>query len=121
MADLNAGPQVMRFANALLFLMVLMAVLMVTRAPFPHLVAWLTRERHPFQRMAEITGMHPETIRRGRDELMNELKDRPTDRVHPGEVQQDEGWIVVFGSEKEGGPLRLEWKVGRYEFHSDEL
>jgi hypothetical protein len=30
-------------------------------------------------------------------------------------------WIVVFGSEKKKGPLRLEWKVGRYEFESGEL
>lgn len=38
-----------------------------------------------FQRIAEITGLHPETIRRGRDELENELRDRPTDHVRrPG-------------------------------------
>jgi hypothetical protein len=38
-----------------------------------------------FQRIAEITGLHPETIRRGRDELDNELRDRPTDHVRlPG-------------------------------------
>jgi hypothetical protein len=38
-----------------------------------------------FERVAEITGLHPETIRRGRDELENELLDRPTDRVRrPG-------------------------------------
>jgi len=38
-----------------------------------------------FQRIAEITGLHPETIRRGRDELGNELRDRPTDQVRlPG-------------------------------------
>jgi hypothetical protein len=38
-----------------------------------------------FERMAEITGLHPETIRRGRDELQDELHDRPTDRVRlPG-------------------------------------
>ena len=38
-----------------------------------------------FQRIAEITGLHPETIRRGRDELDNELRDRPTDQVRrPG-------------------------------------
>jgi hypothetical protein len=30
-----------------------------------------------FQRVSEITGLHPETIRRGRDELDNELRDRP--------------------------------------------
>ena len=38
-----------------------------------------------FQRIAEITGLHPETIRRGRDELDDELLDRPTDQVRlPG-------------------------------------
>ena len=38
-----------------------------------------------FQRIAAITGLHPETIRRGRDELDDELRDRPTDRVRrPG-------------------------------------
>jgi hypothetical protein len=38
-----------------------------------------------FQRIAEITGLHPETIRRGRDELNDELGDRPTDHVRlPG-------------------------------------
>jgi hypothetical protein len=38
-----------------------------------------------FQRIAEITGLHPETIRRGRDELNDELRDRPTNRVRlPG-------------------------------------
>jgi len=38
-----------------------------------------------FQRIAEITGLHPETIRRGRDELEDELRDRPTDHVRlPG-------------------------------------
>lgn len=38
-----------------------------------------------FQRMAQITGMHPETIRRGRDELFNQLHDRPIDRIRlPG-------------------------------------
>jgi hypothetical protein len=31
--------------------------------------------------MSQITGMHVDTIRRGRDELDNELADRPTDRV----------------------------------------
>jgi hypothetical protein len=30
-----------------------------------------------FQRIAEITGLHPETIRRGRDELEDELRTRP--------------------------------------------
>jgi hypothetical protein len=34
-----------------------------------------------FERVAEITGLHPETIRRGRDELEGELHDRPTDRI----------------------------------------
>lgn len=38
-----------------------------------------------FQRIAEITGLHPETIRRGRDELEAELRTRPVDRVRlPG-------------------------------------
>lgn len=38
-----------------------------------------------FQRIAEITGLHAETIRRGRDELNDELRDRPTDHVRlPG-------------------------------------
>jgi hypothetical protein len=38
-----------------------------------------------FQRIAEITGLHPETIRRGRDELENNLCDRPSDRIRlPG-------------------------------------
>ena len=37
------------------------------------------------QRVAEITGLHPETIRRGRDELGAGLGDRPTDQVRlPG-------------------------------------
>lgn len=35
--------------------------------------------------VAEITGLHPETIRRGRDELANELRGRPAGRVRqPG-------------------------------------
>jgi hypothetical protein len=34
-----------------------------------------------FNEVAAITGLHPETIRRGRDELAGGLKDRPTDRV----------------------------------------
>ena len=35
--------------------------------------------------VAEITGLHPETIRIGRDELENDLAGRPTDRVRlPG-------------------------------------
>lgn len=38
-----------------------------------------------FQRIAEITGLHPETIRRGRDELDAGLQDCPTDGVRrPG-------------------------------------
>jgi hypothetical protein len=38
-----------------------------------------------FQRIAEITGLHPETIRRGRDELNDDLRNRPTDHVRlPG-------------------------------------
>ena len=38
-----------------------------------------------FQRIAEITGLHPETIRRGRDELDEGLRTRPADRVRlPG-------------------------------------
>jgi len=38
-----------------------------------------------FQRIAEITGLHPETIRRGRDELDDELRTRPTDLIRlPG-------------------------------------
>jgi hypothetical protein len=38
-----------------------------------------------FQRIAEITGLHPETIRRGRDELNDDLRHRPTDHVRlPG-------------------------------------
>lgn len=37
------------------------------------------------QQVAEITGLHPETIRRGRDELDQQLHGRPTDRVRlPG-------------------------------------
>jgi DNA-directed RNA polymerase sigma subunit (sigma70/sigma32) len=38
-----------------------------------------------FQRVSEITGLHPETIRRGRDELLNDLRDRPAERIRlPG-------------------------------------
>ena len=33
------------------------------------------------KRMSEITGMHVDTIRRGREELDNLLADRPLDRV----------------------------------------
>jgi hypothetical protein len=36
-------------------------------------------------RMAQVTGMHVDTIRRGQEELDNELADRPVDRVRlPG-------------------------------------
>ena len=35
--------------------------------------------------LAEITGLHPETIGRGRDELDDDLRERPTDHVRrPG-------------------------------------
>jgi hypothetical protein len=35
--------------------------------------------------LAQITGLNVETIRRGREELENELRDRPADRVRlPG-------------------------------------
>jgi hypothetical protein len=38
-----------------------------------------------FQRIAEITGLHPETIRRGRDELNDDLRNRPTNQIRlPG-------------------------------------
>jgi hypothetical protein len=33
------------------------------------------------RQIAEITGLHHETIRRGRDELQSNLADRPTDRI----------------------------------------
>lgn len=37
------------------------------------------------QQVAEITGLHPETIRRGIDELKQQLQGRPTERVRlPG-------------------------------------
>jgi hypothetical protein len=50
-----------------------------------------------FQRVALITGLHPETIRRGRDELVNGLEDRPHHRTRlPG-----------------GGRPRLEKKIRR--------
>lgn len=46
--------------------------------------------------LAEITGLHPETIRRGGDELDEELSERPTDHVRlPG-----------------GGRPRVEKKIG---------
>jgi hypothetical protein len=35
--------------------------------------------------MSQVTGMHVDTIRRGRQELDDQLQDRPTDRVRlPG-------------------------------------
>ena len=34
-----------------------------------------------FNEVAAVTGMHPETIRRGRDELAADLADRPPGRV----------------------------------------
>ena len=38
-----------------------------------------------FNEVAAVTGMHPETIRRGRDELAGRLKGRPVGRVRlPG-------------------------------------
>ena len=38
-----------------------------------------------FNEVAAITGLHPETIRRGRDELAADLRDRPADRTRlPG-------------------------------------
>ena len=41
--------------------------------------------RRGIQAVAEITGLHPETIRIGRDELDQDLVGRPTDRVRlPG-------------------------------------
>lgn len=37
------------------------------------------------KRLAEITGLHPDTIRRGREELDAELEGRPTNQVrNPG-------------------------------------
>lgn len=36
------------------FLLLVLAMLMVTRLPFPHFVAWAARARNPFQRLAEI-------------------------------------------------------------------
>jgi len=51
-------------------------------------VAAAEAERHGhggFNAVAAITGMHPETIRRGRDELAAGLKGRPPGRVRvPG-------------------------------------
>jgi CDP-diacylglycerol--serine O-phosphatidyltransferase len=40
--------------RALPFLLVLLAILMVSNLSFPHFMAWLTRARHPFQRTAEV-------------------------------------------------------------------
>jgi hypothetical protein len=38
-----------------------------------------------FHPVAAVTGLHPETIRRGRDELAADLRGRPADRVRlPG-------------------------------------
>ena len=38
-----------------------------------------------FNAVAAVTGIHPETIRRGRDDLAADLRDRPADRVRlPG-------------------------------------
>lgn len=34
-----------------------------------------------FAKVATITGLHPETIRRGRDEIHNGFADRPTGRI----------------------------------------
>jgi hypothetical protein len=37
------------------------------------------------KRLSEITGLHPDTIRRGREELDAELDSRPADRIrNPG-------------------------------------
>ncbi|MBC8330307.1 MAG: CDP-alcohol phosphatidyltransferase family protein [Planctomycetes bacterium] len=36
------------------FLLLCLGMLMVTRLPFPHFVAWATRVRNPFQRLAEM-------------------------------------------------------------------
>jgi hypothetical protein len=47
---------------------------------------WVAAERLGYggvNEVAAITGLHPETIRRGRDELAADLADRPTDRVRP--------------------------------------
>lgn len=45
----------------------------------------LRRGHGGVQQVAEITGLHPETIRIGRDELQQDLAGRPTDRVRlPG-------------------------------------
>lgn len=49
------------------------------------------------KQIAEITGLHPETIRRGCEELDGELQDRPVDRIRqPG-----------------GGRPRIEKKIPR--------
>ena len=45
----------------------------------------LRRGHGGIQQVAEITGLHPETISIGRDELAKDLQGRPTDRVRlPG-------------------------------------
>ena len=45
----------------------------------------LRRGHGGIQQVAEITGLHPETISIGRDELDKDLQGRPTDRVRlPG-------------------------------------
>ena len=45
----------------------------------------LRRGHGGIERVSEITGLHPETIRRGRDELVGGLANRPCDRVRlPG-------------------------------------
>jgi hypothetical protein len=58
----------------------------------------LRRGHGGIRQVAEITGLHPETIRIGRDELEQNLQGRPTDRVRlPG-----------------GGRPRVEKKIPRY-------
>jgi hypothetical protein len=45
----------------------------------------LRRGHGGIRQVAEITGLHPETISRGSEELAQELLNRPTDRVRlPG-------------------------------------
>jgi hypothetical protein len=45
----------------------------------------LRRGHGGLKQVSEITGLHPETIRRGREELAHDLRDRPADRVRlPG-------------------------------------
>lgn len=50
--------------------------------------------------MSQITGMHVDTIRRGRDELDNDLTNRPSDRVrqpgggrHPVKKKSRASWL----------------------------